>query len=184
MKKVLFAVLAMIAIGFTSCGNKTPAPAENTEAVAQEDVETAITDITAALSEQIEAQDASKLQEVLTSIQEKIKEFLSTNPEAAKLYVTKVQEFLKENAEKIKAFAGDNEMVTSAINSLTAAPAESIVNGLNSAVDGMNQAGAAAVDTLNKAGKAAVESVKEDAKQKANEAIDKGADKLKKGLGL
>ena len=186
MKKIMFAVMAMFAIGFTSCGNKTQAPADNAEAMeevtynAEDEAAASIS----ALTEQIEAQDASKLQEVLTSIQEKIKEFLSTNPEAAKLYVTKVQEFLKENAEKIKAFAGDNEMVTSAINSLTAAPAESIVNGLNSAVDGMNQAGAAAVDTLNKAGKAAVESVKEDAKQKANEAIDKGADKLKKGLGL
>ena len=97
MKKVLFVVLAMVAIGFTSCGNKAQAPADNTEAVAQEDVETAISDMTAALSEQIEAKDASKFQEVLNSVQEKIKEFLANDPEAAKLYVTKVQEFLKEN---------------------------------------------------------------------------------------
>ena len=27
MKKIMFAVMAMIAIGFTSCGNKTQAPA-------------------------------------------------------------------------------------------------------------------------------------------------------------
>ena len=28
MKKIMFVVMAMIAIGFTSCGNKTQAPAE------------------------------------------------------------------------------------------------------------------------------------------------------------
>ena len=195
MKKVLFVVLAMVAIGFTSCGNKAQAPADNTEAVAQEDVETAISDMTAALSEQIEAKDASKFQEGLNSVQEKIKEFLANDPEAAKLYVTKVQEFLKENAEKIKAFVGDNQVVNNTVTALTTTPAESILSSLATAVDGLNQAGQAAVDTLNKAGQAAVDGAKkaaedqanaavDDAKQKANDAIDKGADKLKKGLGL
>ena len=33
MKKIMFAVLAMCAIGFTACGNKAQAPADNTEAV-------------------------------------------------------------------------------------------------------------------------------------------------------
>ena len=34
MKKVLFAVVACLAIGFASCGNKTQAPAEATDSVA------------------------------------------------------------------------------------------------------------------------------------------------------
>ena len=32
MKKLLFAIAAVIAIGFTACTNKTQAPAETTEA--------------------------------------------------------------------------------------------------------------------------------------------------------
>ena len=113
MKKVLFAVMAMIAIGFTSCGNKQAAPADTTEAAAF-DVEAAVSEITSKLSEQIEAQDANKFQEVLATVQEKIKEIIGKNPEAAKEYVTKVQNFLKENADKIKAFVGDNETINNA----------------------------------------------------------------------
>ena len=134
MKKVLFAVIAMIAIGFASCGNKAQAPANGAQ-----DVETAVSEITAALQEQINAQDAGKLQEVLATVQEKVKEFITTNPEMAKEYVAKVQDFLKENADKIKAFAGENEAVNTAISALTAAPADAIVSGLSSAVEGIGK---------------------------------------------
>ena len=68
MKKALFAVLAMVAMTFASCTNKTQAPADG-QAV---DVDAAVTEITSALSEQIEAQDANKFQEVLVTIQEKV----------------------------------------------------------------------------------------------------------------
>ena len=87
MKKMLFAVMAMMAIGFTSCGNKTQASAEagNTEVTISADDEAAAT--IDALSEQIEAKDASKFQEVLATVQEKIKELLANNPEVAKEYV-------------------------------------------------------------------------------------------------
>ena len=98
MKKVLFAVMAMIAIGFTSCGNKAQqaVPADDATEAAAFDVEAAVSEITSQLSEQIEAQDANKFQEVLATVQEKIKEIIGNNPEAAKEYVTKIQEFLKE----------------------------------------------------------------------------------------
>ena len=64
MKKVLFAVLAMVAISFAACTNKAQAPAD----AAAPDVEAAVSEITSALSEQIEAQDANKLQEVLATV--------------------------------------------------------------------------------------------------------------------
>lgn len=95
MKKVLFAVMAMIAIGFTSCGNKQAAPADNAAEAPAFDVEAAVSDITSQLSEQIEAQDANKFQAVLATVQEKIKEIIGNNPELAKEYVAKVQDFLK-----------------------------------------------------------------------------------------
>ena len=144
MKKVLFAVVACLAIGFASCGNKTQAPAEAADSVAvaeEPNVDEAVSAITAALSEQIEAKDATKFQEVLATVQEKVKEFLTTNPELAKEYVTKVQEFLKTNADQIKAFAGDNAAVASAVTAITTTPAETFVNGLASAVGGVQEAG-------------------------------------------
>ena len=39
MKKVLFAVMAMMAIGFASCGNKTQASAEASDSAAVINVE-------------------------------------------------------------------------------------------------------------------------------------------------
>ena len=208
MKKVLIAVVACMAMGFASCGNKTQAPAEAADStvVAEQSVDEAVSAITAALTEQIEAKDANKFQATLATVQEQVKEFVTKNPEQAKEYVTKVQEFLKANAEQIKAFAGDNAAVAAAVETLTVTPAETFVNGLTSAVGGVQEAGQAAVDQTVDAANAAVEgakqagqdavditkkaaedaanAAKEDAKKKANDAIDEGANKLKKGLGL
>lgn len=194
MKKIVFMMMAACAIGFTSCGNKTQqAPADEVAAdsVAAFDLETAIGEATAQLTEQIEAKDANKLQQTIEAIQAKVAEILKQNPDAAKEYVTKVQEFLKENAEQIKAFVGDNAAAQAAVNALTATPAETIVSGLMQAVDGVQAAGEAAagaaqdaVDAAKQAGQDAVDA----AKQKANDEIDKAAndaaDKAKKALGL
>ena len=106
--------------------NKAQAPAEEIVFDAEEEAAASIS----ALTEQIEAQDASKFQEVLATVQEKIKEIIGANPEIAKEYVTKIQDFLKKNAEKIKAFAGENAAVQTALAAFTAAPAESVVDGL------------------------------------------------------
>ena len=206
MKKVLFAVVACMAMGFASCGNKTQAPIEVTDSTTVEQADEVAALTITALTEQIEAKDANKLQETLASVQEQVKEFVTKNPELAKEYVTKVQEFLKANAEQIKAFAGDNAAVAAAVETLTVTPAETFVNGLTSAVGGVQEAGQAAVDQTVDAANAAVEgakkagqdavdntkkaaedaanAAKEDAKKKANDAIDEGANKLKKGLGL
>ena len=180
MKKVLFAVMAMIAIGFASCGNKQAAPAEG----AAFDVEAAVSEITSQLSEQIEAQDAGKFSEVLATVQEKIKEIIGNNPEVAKEYVTKIQDFLKENADKIKAFAGENETVNAAISALTAAPAETIVSGLTSAIGAAGEAVEGAAEDAADAAAEKAEEVKDAAKEKAGEAVDAAADKAKEAMGL
>ena len=187
MKKIMFAVMAMCAIGFTACGNKTQAPADNAEAVEETMVYNAEEEAAASinqLTEQIEAQDASKFQEVLTAIQEKIKDIIGSDPAVAKEYVTKIQNFLKENADKIKAFAGDNEAIQSALTALTAAPAESVVDGLMQALSGAKDA---AVDAANDAADAvqdAASDAADAAKEKAGEAVDAAADGAKKALGI
>ena len=168
MKKIMFAVMAMCAIGFTACGNKAQAPAENEETVeamvynAEEEAAASINQLT----EQIEAQDASKFQEVLAAIQ-----------------------------EKIKAFAGENEAVQTALAALTAAPADTVVDGLmqtlngakdaaEGAVDAVQDAAEGAVDAAKDAAENAAENAKDAAKEKAGEAVDAAADGAKKALGI
>ena len=65
MKKILFVVMAMVAIGFTACNNKAQQgeATDSTEVAINVDDEANAT--IAALTEQIEAKDASKLQEVM-----------------------------------------------------------------------------------------------------------------------
>jgi len=195
MKKILLAVMAVAAISFTSCGNKTQAVAEETvdsaaivDSLANEAADATI----AALSEQIEAKDANKLQEVIETIKVKVAELLKTNPEIAQEYVAKVQNFLKENADKVKAVIGDNAAAAAAIAAITDVEPQSVVNGLLETVgQAATDAKDAAVDAANAqvdAAKAAVEEkaneAKDAAKEKANEAIDNAADGAKKALGL
>ena len=58
MKKIMFAVMAMCAIGFTACGNKAQAPADNAEEAVEAMVYNAEEEAAASinqLTEQIEA---------------------------------------------------------------------------------------------------------------------------------
>ena len=194
MNKILFAVMAVVAIGFTSCGNKTQAPADEVDSAAIVDslaAEAANISISA-LSEQIEAGDASKLQAVLETIKTKVAELIKTNPEVAKEYVEKVQNFLKENADKVKALVGDNAAVAAAVSAITDIEPENVVNGfLQSVGDAATEAKDAAVDAVNEQVDAAkdaaeqkAEEVKDAAKKQASDAIDGAADKTKKALGL
>ena len=123
MKKVLFFVMAVMAIGFASCGNKTQANAEASDSAIVVNVEDEIAGTINVLKEYLDAQDANKLQEALAAVQAKIKEMITNDPEAAKQFVSQIQAFLKDNAEKIKTFAGDNAAVITSIDALTEAPA-------------------------------------------------------------
>ena len=194
MKKILFAVMAVFAIGFTSCGNKTQAPADEVDSAAIIDslAEEAANLSISALSEQIEAGDASKLQAVLETVKVKVTELIKTNPEIAKEYVAKVQNFLKENADKVKALVGDNAAVAAAVSAITDIEPENVVNGfLQSVGDAAEAAKDSVVGAVENAKDAAVDAAKEavgnaveGAKEKANEAVDAAADKTKEALGL
>ena len=170
MKKILFAVMAVFAIGFTSCGNKTQAPADEVDSAAIIDslAEEAANLSISALSEQIEAGDASKLQAVLETVKVKVTELIKTNPEIAKEYVAKVQNFLKENADKVKALVGDNAAVAAAVSAITDIEPENVVNGF---LQSVGDAAEAAKDSVV----GAVENAKD-------AAVD--ADKTKEALGL
>ena len=171
MKKILFAVMAMIAIGLTSCTNK-----------AQQDEATAAAEASiSALTEQLQAGDASKFAEVLTTVKEKIAEFVKSNPEVAKEYVAKVQEFLKENADKVKALVGDNATIAAAVSAITNIEPDNVVNGL---LETVGDAAEAAKDSIAGAVEDAKDAAVDAAKDKANEAIDDAASKAKDALGI
>ena len=68
MKKVLFVMMAAVTMGLASCGNKAQAPAEAPEAEVTIDAEEEAAASISQLTEQIEAQDANKLQKVLANI--------------------------------------------------------------------------------------------------------------------
>ena len=193
MKKILFAVMAMVAIGFASCGNKaqqgeavdSTAAAINT---ADEEADAAI----AMLSANLEANDASKFQQALDAVKEKIAEFIKSDPEAAKQYVARVQEFLKNNADKIKSVVGDNATVAAAVSAITDVEPDKVVSGLLDQVsDAATDAKDAATEAVNEKVDAAkdaaankAQEVKDAAKEKASGAIDDAANAAKKGLGL
>ncbi len=193
MKKVFFAVMAMVAVGLTSCGNKTQqGEAVDSAAVIEAAADEAATGTLAELTSELEAGDASRLQQTLESIKAKVAELIKNNPEVAKQYVAKVQNFLKENAEKVKALVGDNAAVAAAVSAITEAEPESIVSGLlqqagdavTEAKDSVVSAAQQKVDDAKDAAQQKAEEAKDAAKQKAGEAVDAAADKAKKALGL
>ncbi len=204
MKKFVLAVMAVAAIGFTSCGNKTQqGEAVDSVAIIDSLAEEAAGCMISALGDQLQAGDASKLQGVLATAKDKIVELIKQNPEVAKEYVAKVQTFLKENAEKIKEIAGDNAAVTAAVSALTDLDPSSVISGFMenveaTATEAKDAAVEKAADTKDaieqaaneqiEAGKAALkekaEETKAAAKEKANEAVDNAAKDIKKGLGI
>jgi len=184
MKKMIFAVMAIAAISFTtSCGNKTQQAGEAVDSVALVDslAEAAAQEDINAISGLFESGDAAKLQETLAAVKEKVVALIKENPEIAKEYVAKVQNFLKENADKVKAVIGDNAAAAAAFAAVTEADAESMVNGLLQSVsDAAEDAKDAATEAVEDAKDAAVDA----AKEKANEAVDAAADKAKEAMGL
>ena len=204
MKKIVFVVMAVAAIGFTSCGNKTQqAEAVDSVAIVDSLAGAAAQGDIDAISALLNGGDATKLGEALAAVKEKIAKLIKENPEVAKEYVAKVQNFLSENSEKIQAVVGQNETVQVAVNALTEAEPDDIIKGFLSSVgdaatevkdatvDAANQqvdaAKQAVEDKANEAKEAAdqkVQETKDAAKQKANDAIDNAAKDVKKGLGL
>lgn len=197
MKKLVLMVVAAVAIGFVSCGNKSAnqAPADQTEVATAADVD--LENATADLAAQLESGDANKLQAALDAVQAKLAELVQSNPELAQEYLTKVQDFLKENAEKVKQVVGDNVVVQTAVSALTETSAESIISGLQSKIGAVGEAGQEAVDAAKQAGQDAVDAAKQaaqakvdeakqaaqekvdEAKQKASDAVNKAADEAK-----
>lgn len=203
MKKILFAVMAIVAIGFTSCGSKTQ-QAEQTDSTAvsinaEEEANAVIDNLKAFVA----AGDADKLTAALDQVKEMVGEFVLNDPDAAMTYVTTIQNYLKENAEQIKTVVGENADAASAVavfvetepevmvSAIVEAVSNKAENAKDAATDAVVSTKDAAVDAVNQkvedAKDAAVQKAEETkaaAKQKANDAVDNAAKDIKKGLGL
>ena len=188
MKKIVLAVMAVAAIGFTSCNNKANKdnPAIDSTSLVENmspaelaglDADNLIKDLT----EKIAANNPEAVQAVIEKAKEKIAELLARgDQEAAKIYQEKISTFLTENAEKIKAVVGEeNAAVSSLITAITTAP----VDVANAAEGAVNAVEGAAEDLKNDAKKKVDETV-DAQKKKAGEAIDDAAADAKKKLGL
>ena len=124
MKKIIFAVMAVAAIGFTSCGNKT----QQAEAVDTVVVEDTLSQATVdQIAEVLEVKDATVLQEVLVNVKNQAANLILDNPEEAKAYIAAVQTYLKENAEKVEAVIGDNEAALTALSAIIDLDPENLI---------------------------------------------------------
>lgn len=190
MKKVFLMAVAVVAIMFASCGNKTnnnggaDSAAVDTAAVA--DASSLAQESIGKISALFGGKDANALKNAIDGVKAKASELLAKNPEVAKEYLTKVQTFLKENTEKIKSVVGDNAVVGAAVSALTDTPADDVISSLSSALGTAKAAGAEAVEGAEAAAEKAVDAAKnapeaakeaankvvEDAKAKSNEAVN------------
>lgn len=198
MKKILLAVMAVAAIGFTSCGGNKTEQGEAVDSVALIDSlsEEAIQETLNKLNGVIDAKDANKLKEVLEDSKAKVAELVKQNPELAKAYVAKLQKFLKENQSKVSEFAGKVPGTQDAIDAIISDESEDGLGGLIGAIEdkaesAKEDAKAAAnqkVEDAKAAAKKQVEDTKAAAKEQANKAIDNAAknaaNEAKKSLGL
>jgi thioesterase domain-containing protein len=198
MKKILLAVMAVAAIGFTSCGGNKTEQGEAVDSVALIDSlsEEAIQETLDALNGVINAKDADKLKEVLEDSKAKVAELVKQNPELAKAYVAKLQKFLKENKDKVSEFAGKTAGTQDAIDAIISDESEDGFGGLigaledkaEAAKDNAEAAAKKQADDAKAAAKKQVEDTKAAAKEQANKAIDNAAknaaNEAKKSLGL
>lgn len=186
MRKIILAVMAVAAIGFTSCNNKTNKdnPAVDSTSIVTSAAELAGIDadnLTKDLAEKIAANNPEAVQAVIEQAKAKIAELLAKgDEEAAKVYQEKISTFLKENADKIKAVVGEeNTAVNTLISAITAAPTEAAA-----AVEGAAEAAEGAAEDLKNEAQKKVDETVDAQKKKAADAIDGAAADAKKKLGL
>ena len=211
MKKFFMMAMAVVAMTFASCGNKTEKPVEeviDSVAVLTEEANAAAEDAISQLSTTLESKDASALQTALEAIKAKVAEFIAINPGIAKEYISKVQNFLKENAEAVKAVVGTNATISGLVDGIAALPTESVealtgatdalkalgIDASNFVKDAASDAVDAAADAVEGAKDAAADAVEgakdaasnavEGAKDAAGKAVDNAADATKKALGI
>lgn len=187
MRKVILSIMAVAAISFTSCGNKTEnggdadSTANEVEAVAdsaetaEADVENVISDLAAGL----ESSDKATVETKVAEAQGKIAKLVEQGKlDEAKTYAEKIQNFVKENKDKLTATGSTliSSFVSSAekldLNNLEASAKDwaSTVKAV------AGESGAKAISDVEGAAKDAAQAVAGEAGQKVQDAVNKAQD--------
>lgn len=190
MKKIIFMVIAAVAITFASCGNKTATPVETADsdsvAALSEESQTTFNNLTAELQKALKANNSEGTIASLATLQTIYKNLVDSGKlDQALSYGTAIKNFINENAETIKNVASGNATIASLVEGIKKLPttaattAEEAKNAV--AADVVNLAspavakGATAIATAEAATEAiknAPATVKEAAATAANNAVE------------
>lgn len=129
MRKLFFAVVAVAALTFASCGNKSNANAEavdsttvDTTALAPETM-TTFKALSAQLISALDEGSADAVTQALANFEAMYKTLANTgNLEDLKGYGVLVKNLIAENADKIKSVANGNATIASLVSSIEALP--------------------------------------------------------------
>lgn len=190
--------LAVVALTLTSCGSGSKSANADTDTTSMESVDSLTQDGVAAtevpntaetaiaqLTEQLDSKDAAKVKTTLETIKEKIAELSKTDPDAAKAYVEQLQSWLKSNSDKVKTAVGEDTAVSAAIETLTSASSDKLIEGYTKAKDVIESATGTATGEAAKAAatakevKEAYEKVKEVTPEKVQEKVNEKAKEAK-----
>ncbi len=199
MKKLFFVALAAVAMTFTACKNDKPATDAQAPEANAEVVEVNYAD---SLNAALEAKDASKIEQFVTDIKDKI-EGADKAKYASQLEV--VQKWLQENADNVKSVLGDkfgaivDPVANFDLKTLVGDAADGVENTAEGAIEGAKEtvegtvegaketvedvkaAGEQVVENAKAAGEKAVENAKDavkDVKEGAKDAVKGAIDKL------
>lgn len=181
MKKVLLMTMAVAALTFASCGNKTDANAngdstktdttaqvanDSTTSIAAGDAKAApatVAALTKEIQAKINAKDTQGLQTLLSNAKAKITELAKTDPAQAKAYVSQLQQYINQHASEIKSIAGGNATITQAVDEVKNLNPEKVVSAIASAAttDAKNIANSAAETAKSTAEQAVTNKVNE-----------------------
>lgn len=187
MRKVILSIMAVAAISFSSCGNKTEngadvdSTANEVEAVAdsvetaEAEVENVISDLVAGL----ESSDKATVETKVAEAQGKIAQLIEEGKlDQAKAYAEKIQNFIKENKDKLNATG--STLVSSFVSSaekLDLNNIEASAKDWASTVKAVaGEAGSKAVSDVEGAAKGAAQAVAGEAGQKVQDAVNKVED--------
>lgn len=205
MKKLFAMVMAVAAISFVSCGNKTekadcgdttaceckcePCECDPCECAQQKCCGECPLK---AAAEKLEAGDAEAVSAALAEAQQKIEALVAEGKvEEAQKVGSAIKEFIETNKEKLAEAQVSVDNICSTITSLPAAAeacaeagVEAVKTDAQAVKEGAEAAANAAVEAGKQKAEAAANQAVEAGKAEANKQIDKGVDAAKKKLGL
>ena len=192
MKKLFAMVMAVAAISFASCGNKTDKECCGEDSCASDTCVCQKQCPVKALAEKLEAGDVEGVTAAFAEAQEKLEALVAEGKtEEAQKIGSAIQQFIETNKEKLADAKITVDNIVATIAGLPAAAEATAEAGVDAVKADAKAAADAAVDAANakveEVTNAAVDAANqavEAGKAEANKQIDKGVEAAKKKMGL